>query len=188
MRNGGIGIILTEVKFTEHSFYRCSGRDTKNGITDSSKCLRGARIFDDPHGNCHIANWKKIKGTENRRYWEYIDVNDLGREKLNYCPAATAGYQLFRQHAYAEAISRQGDYDLVVNCVAYDERNKNLVHSLRGTGIKDVTREWGTLFTGETVFSSFTHQEWVNWVRESNDGLIWRDWCNWVDERYGFSL
>ncbi|MFC1783584.1 hypothetical protein ACFL02_08365, partial [Planctomycetota bacterium] len=32
--NGGRGLILTENKFTEHSFYECSGRDKKYGNPD----------------------------------------------------------------------------------------------------------------------------------------------------------
>ena len=165
LKNGHRGIILTEVKFTEHSFYRCSGRVSKNGNPDSGKCLSGELIVANPQRHCYLANWESPNGRENRRYWEYINICETARKQLHYCPAAVAGYQLFRQQAYAEAIASQDEYQLVVSCVAYDKRNQTLERSLNSTGVSNFTTDWSPLFNGRTKFKTFTHQEWVKWLR-----------------------
>ena len=130
LRGGGRGLVLTEVKFTEHSFYRCAGRDSRNGNTKPERCLSAQTVIDDPLSECHLVSWERGR-RKNRRYWEYITISQAGREALRWCPAATAGYQLFRQQALAEAIARHGEYDVVFSAVAYDERNTRLVGSMR---------------------------------------------------------
>ena len=186
LEGGGRGLILTECKFTEHSFYPCSGRNAKYGNPDPERCLVAKAVIDDPASQCHLLNWK-TNTRANRRYWEYLKVNQHGRRALQCCPAATAGYQLFRQQALAEAIAETSNkYDLVVSSVAYDARNKRLVGSLRSTGINSFATEWGGLFSGKAKFASFTHQEWVQWVRDHDSVAQWTDWLSWVAERYGY--
>ena len=182
---GGRGLVLTEVKFTEHSFYPCSGRKKKYGNPDRDRCLDAKAVFDDPDGNCHLTAWADGP-RDNRRYWDYIAVSEAGRRTLRRCPASTAGYQLFRQQALAEALATQGEYDLVVSCVAYDERNGALVRSMRRTGVPELA-EWGTLFDGRAQFGLFTHQEWVRWVRNKDTNDRWRDWLDWVGDRYALA-
>ena len=187
LKNGGSGIVLTEIKFTEHSFYPCTGRKKKYGIPNPKKCLKASAILGDAQNHCYLASWEQSTGRKNRRYWEYIKISKEGRNQLEYCPAAVAGYQLFRQQAYAEAIARSGVYELVISCVAYDERNEALQRSLRTSGIKDFTKDWGSLFKGQVEFKTFTHQDWVGWVSDSERTEQWGEWLAWVNERYGFA-
>ena len=185
LEGGGRGLVLTEVKFTEHSFYPCSGRKKKYGNPDRDRCLDAKAVFDDPDANCHLTAWADGP-RENRRYWDYIAVSEAGRGTLRRCPASTAGYQLFRQQALAEALAMRGDYELVVSCVAYDRRNGALVRSMKRTGVPELV-EWGALFDGKALFASFTHQEWVRWVRNKETSHRWRDWLDWVGDRYALA-
>ncbi|MDE0416550.1 MAG: hypothetical protein OXI95_06405 [bacterium] len=183
LKGGGQGLFLTENKFVEHSFYRCSGRKKEHKNPDSRRCLDARLVIDNPGTQCHLLNWKTETRT-NRRYWDYIRISDVGRNRLRQCPAAVAGYQLFRQQALAEALARSSKYDLVVTSVAYDERNEALIRSMRGAGIQDFREDWGTLFAGKAQFASFSHQAWVRWVRENDVDDSWNDWLEWVVERY----
>ncbi len=45
--NGGKGIILTENKFTEHSFYPCSGRKKIYGNPNPQRCLNISNVYND---------------------------------------------------------------------------------------------------------------------------------------------
>lgn len=186
LRGGERGLVLMEVKFTEHSFYPCSGRKKQYCNPDRDRCLNAQAVFDDPNANCHLTAWADGART-NRRYWDYISVSEHGRRTLQRCPAATAGYQLFRQQALAEAVARQSGYELVVSCVAYDARNRTLSGSLRRAGVADFAAEWGGLFDGRSHFATFTHQQWVRWVREKDAGGSWRDWVEWVEDRYALA-
>ena len=187
LEGGGQGLVLTENKLVEHSFYPCSGRKRKHGNPDPSRCLDAVLVIDDPDTQCHLLNWETERRT-NRRYWDYIRISDVGRNRLRQCPAAVAGYQLFRQHALAEALAKSGKYDLVVTTVAYDERNERLIRSMQSAGIQDFTKDWGDLFDGKARFASFSHQAWLRWVRENDVDAQWRDWLEWVIERYKFSV
>ena len=182
---GGLGLVLTEVKFTEHSFYPCSGRKAKYSNPDRERCLDAKAVFEDPEANCYLTSWASGSRAI-RRYWDYIAVSEVGRSRLRRCPASTAGYQLFRQQALAEALAVRGEYDFVVSCVAYDLRNRALVRSMKRTGVPEL-REWGTLFGGNVEFETFTHQEWVQWVRDQDRDGRWRDWLDWVGDRYGLA-
>lgn len=182
--NGGRCIILSESKFAEHSFYECSARtrkstDRRPGNPDPSRCENSAAVLANPTSQCHQAAW-------GRKYFERLaPVAD--REAwsgLHSCPAAHAGYQLFRQQALAEGLAASGKYDLVVSCVAMDERNETLADSLSSTGITRIA-DWGRLFRGRARFAVFTHQQWFAWVRANNTGS-WREWFAWVKARYGF--
>jgi hypothetical protein len=175
---GGIGLILTENKFTEHSFYGCSGRKENPG---RSRCLDFGAVKADPKGQCHQLQWSHRK----RRYWEYLSFSKEADTKLTRCPAATAGYQLFRQQALAEAIARSGKYEVVISSVAYDERNVRLLSCLRATGMPDLRNDWGPLFAGKARFATFSHQAWVQYVRGHAQSRLWEDWLSYVVERYG---
>jgi len=180
--NGGKGIVLTESKFVEHSFYPCSGRNKDYGNPDTARCMNARKVYDDPYEQCYMTQWAYGRRT-NRKYWDYLRFSPDALRLLKRCPAASAGYQLFRQQALAEALLQKGAYDFVISCVAYDARNKVLLECLRSTGIQDFTREWGSLFDGKAQFATFTHQEWVNWVSATRKGS-WQDWLDYVRERY----
>jgi len=179
------GLILTENKFTEHSFYNCSGRKKEYGNPDINRCLDFQFIFSDVKNNCYQLNWENIQ-RKNRKYWDYIRISEKGKQILKRCPAAVSGYQLFRQQALAEAIAQSGKYDFVVSCVAYDERNKPLISSLSRAGINDFTKDWACLFEDKAQFATFTHQQWVDWVRKNDTQGLWKEWLSYIEERYGY--
>lgn len=183
--NGYKGLILTENKFTEHSFYECSGRKKEYGNPDAKRCLDFGLISNDIVSNCYQLNWEDGP-RKNRKYWDYITISDKGQQTLKRCPAAVSGYQLFRQQALAEAIARSNKYDFVISCVAYDERNETLVGSLSGAGIKNLTKDWACLFEGKAKFATFTHQQWVNWVRRNDRQGRWEEWLRYMEERYNY--
>ena len=185
LKTGGRGLILTENKFTEHSFYPCSGRKKKYGNPDRERCLNAKAVIENPAAQCHLLSWKTDR-RKNRKYWQYLTISRSGRRTLQQCPAAMAGYQLFRQQALAEAIAQSGAYDLVVSAVAYDARNKDLIRSMKNAGIGNFSTDWAALFEGRTRFASFTHQDWVHWVRTHDANGQWADWLSWVTERYGY--
>ncbi|MBN1796076.1 MAG: hypothetical protein JW804_05335 [Sedimentisphaerales bacterium] len=180
--NGGSGLILTENKYTEHSFYPCSGRRLNNGNHDVKRCIDVAKILSDPKGICR---WYDGKGT-NRKYWDFIKLSGKAGQKLKKCPAATSGYQLFRQQALAEGIAQSGKYDFVISCVAYDACNRTLIKCLRTTGIDDFRTEWGCFFKGKAVFESFSHQQFVDYVRKNDTSGNWKDWLCYINKRYGY--
>jgi hypothetical protein len=184
--NGGQGLVLTENKFVEHSFYRCSARTREGsgarpGNPDLSRCNDTLALIDGFETLCYQVAW-------GRRYWEYLApvTNKEMASSLRCCPAARAGYQLFRQQALAEGIAASGKYAFVVSSVVLDERNETLIHCLRSTGISDV-RHWGELFRGRAGFRVVTHQQWVAWVRAHDDDGHWADWLSYVESRYGYT-
>lgn len=181
---GKLGVVLTENKFTEHSFYSCSARRAdrpgRPGNPDRERCMRPLDVVADHRTQCHQHAWKRL-------YWERLaraaDLQQLGR--LTACPAAFAGYQLLRQQALAEALAERGAFDPVISCVAYDERNTELQTSLSSTGLPHF-RDWGALFRGGARFCAFTHQNWFAWVSRHDAAGVWRDWGAYVGERYDF--
>ena len=185
LKTGGRGLILTENKFTEHSFYRCSGRKKEHGNPNPGRCLDAKAVIKNPAAQCHLLNWETGR-RKNRKYWQYLKISRSGCRTLRRCPAATAGYQLFRQQALAEAIAQSDAYDLVVSAVAYDARNKTLTRSMKNAGIGNFSTDWAALFDGHARFASFTHQEWVQWVRKHDANGQWTDWLGWMAGRYGY--
>lgn len=185
LAGSGKGLILTESKFTEHSFYPCSGRKKEYGNPEPDKCMRFSEIRGSIKEHCYQAYWAHDQRT-NRKYWDYLTFSAEALETLRRCPAATSGYQLFRQQALAEAFAQKGNYKLVMSCVAYDSRNETLIRSLRGTVINDFTIGWAPLFEGRAKFVAFTHQQWVDWVRGHDDQRAWTGWSEWLKKRYGF--
>jgi hypothetical protein len=182
---GGKGLILTENKLVEHSFYPCSGRASGVKNPDKTRCLDWEKLLADLPKRCWQLRWKEGE-RRNRKYWDYIQLSEYGRKTLTRCPAATAGYQLFRQQALAEGIAASGRYDLVVSCVAYDERNTELIHCLRTSGVDNFATRWGALFDGQAQFATFTHQQWVAWVRAHDSKGHWRGWLDYMESRYGY--
>ena len=181
--DGGPGVILTENKFVEYSFYPCSGRQKKYKNPYPQRCLDINAVLANPLGQCHLLNWREGK-RENRRYWNYTKVDEHGRESLKHCPAAFAGYQLFRQQALAEAFIESGKFPKVISCVAFDGRNETLIGCLKNTGINRF-QEWGTFFGGKSRFSFFTHQQWVQWVGDNDQNNRWKSWLDYIINRYG---
>ncbi|MHC1698959.1 MAG: hypothetical protein AB9919_13050 [Geobacteraceae bacterium] len=182
--DGSEGIVLTENKFVEHSFYPCSGRKPKYGNPDACRCLEFDAMYADKEHQCYLLSWQ-ADGRENRKYWDFIRISDEGRRFLKKCPAAVAGYQLFRQQALAEALIHSGRFPQAISCVAYDARNETLQRCLKSTGI-DKLEYWGKLFSGKAQFSTFTHQQWVSWVEHNDISGKWDDWICYVKNRYGF--
>jgi len=181
--NGGDGLLLVENKLTEPDFGACSARNgsgsaSRPGHPDPACCDEAAALVADP-GRCH----HQALG---RQYWRWlyaaVDAGEFAG--LSRCPAATAGSQLFRQRALAEALARSGRHAFVVSVVALDERNDRLAGSLASSGLADV-RAWACLFRGRARFVVFTHQEWVAWVRTHDVDGAWSEWSAWISRRYG---
>ena len=181
----GKGLILTENKLVEHHFYLCSGRKRSVRNPDSGRCLDWEKLQADLYGQCWQRHWEHGQ-RKNRKYWDHIQVSTRGQSALTRCPAATDGYQLFRQQALAEGIAASGQFDLVVSCVAYDARNDKLIHCLHNSGVENFASDWGPLFSGQAHFSAFTHQQWVAWVRAHDPTGHWRDWLDYVEARYDY--
>jgi hypothetical protein len=184
--NGGKGLILIENKYTEHSFYPCSGRKSQYHNPDIKKCLDISNVLKNPQENCYMSHWQKDSKRGNRKYWKFINISDYGMKILTRCPAATSGYQLFRQQALAEGIAQYGRYQFVISCVAYDENNETLIRCMKLSGIDDFRTGWKKLFNGKARFASFSHQQWVNWVRENDKDNKWQNWLEYVNQRYGY--
>ena len=187
LRGGGHGIVLTEVKFTEHNFYACSIRKQLDTARRTSSCHSLSLLQADPRSLCGQHTEK------GRRYWDHLHGVFDWRAQLIWCPAASAGYQLFRQQALAEALAVNSDLALVVSALAYHEGNARLVSSLRRTGrvtgkdsLRDIRSDWAKLFNGQAKFKTFSHQSWVAFVRRSTNRATWcSDWLGYITDRYG---
>ena len=185
LEDGRRALVLTEVKFVEHSFYNCSGCKALEPAERRATCWDLAHVLADPSSRCAHA------ATRGRRYWDHLTAPLRRAEpsaRTRRCPAATGGYQLFRQQALAEALARSGDFGAVVSAVAADDRNKGLMRSVRSSGLPDVRTGWGAMFAGESRFVVFSHQAWWSWVAQTDDTPSWAaDWLSWVGERYGYA-
>ncbi len=179
----GKGIILTECKYTEHGFYSCSARKIdkskqRENNPDPARCME--KVTDADYSDvCHQTNW-------GRKYISLVTYSDYAKNKLTRCVAATAGYQLYRQQALAEGIAQKGQYSLVASAVAFDNRNSGLKGCLRSTGIDDFQTGWGKLFEGKAIFKTWTHQQWVQFVRDNQKDGEFNKWLEYLSERYGY--
>ncbi len=186
LRGGGRGVVLTEVKFTEHNFYACSIRKQLDAARKATSCHSLSLLEADPQGLCGQHSEK------GRRYWDHLQEVFDWKAPLRWCPAATAGYQMFRQQALAEALAVNSNLDLVVSALAYHEGNTGLIGSLRRTGrvagkdsLRDIRTDWARLFNGQAKFRTFSHQSWVTFVRRSASRPSWcDDWLEYVAARY----
>ncbi|MBL7111062.1 MAG: hypothetical protein ISS19_03890 [Bacteroidales bacterium] len=177
------GIVLTECKYTEHSFYKCSARRTidkgeREGNPNPTRCMQSRSVIDYKT-ICHQTIW-------GRKYWNNLHLSNYGRTTLKRCPAATAGYQLFRQQALAEGIRKSSEFSLVASSVAFDARNNTLIECLKSTGINDFQTEWAKLFDGKAIFKTWTHQEWVQFVRANQVNGEFNNWLGYLNKRYGY--
>ncbi len=181
----GKGIILTECKYTEHSFYPCSARrkkdrGNKKGNPAPHKCLSQASSCNYKKIPCHQTIW-------GRKYMGNFDISEYGKKVLTRCPAATAGYQLFRQQALANGIKKDGDFDLVVSSVSFDNRNTSLISCLKTTGIADIKRNWPNVYVHGADFITWHHQEWVDYVRKHyKSSKEIKNWLLYMQNRYGY--
>ena len=179
----GEGVILTECKFTESSFYRCSARrktdnSERKGNPNPLKCMQTAKSCNYKN-ICHQTVW-------GRKYWDLLTLTSYGEDILKRCPAATSGYQLFRQQALAEGIMESGNYEFVVSSVAFDERNEKLKKCLSTSGIDDFQTKWASIFEGKASFKTWTHQEWVQYVRENQKTGEHNSWLDYLNDRYDY--
>lgn len=180
-KDGEDGILLIECKFTEHSFYICSGFKKKNSSgkepnQNNTRCLDTKGIVASHFTDCHLTKW-------DRKYWDLVG-NDLDTGKfsaLSRCPMSTCCYQLFRQQALAKGFQLR--YSIVASCVAMDERNTTLLNSGKRTGLKQFPQGWHELFPGLPFFW-ITHQAWFEFVKANNANGRWDDWIEYVGERY----
>jgi hypothetical protein len=145
---------------------------------DASRCMNAAKDYDYK-SICHQSDWE-------RKYWNLLNLSEFGKSTLNRCPAATAGYQLFRQQALAEGIMKSGRFSFVASSVAFDNRNTDLKKCLKSTGLTDFQTEWGKLFDGNSGFTTWTHQEWVQFVRENQVNDEFEDWLKYLNRRYEY--
>jgi hypothetical protein len=57
---------------------------------------------------------------------------------------------------------------------------------LRSTGIDDFQTGWGKLFDGKAIFKTWTHQQWVQFVRGNQKDGEFNKWLEYLSERYGY--
>jgi len=174
------GILLIESKFTEHSFYQCSGysktKPDRPNNPDKKRCLDTVGILQSDFENCHLLAW-------GRKYWDILKSN-LNVElfnRLKKCPMSSACYQLFRQQALAKGYESR--YDVVASCVFTDSRNESLNRSVHSSGLNDLPSGWSELFP-ELPFEWLTHNEWFEFVRVNNLNGQWNNWVKYIEERY----
>jgi hypothetical protein len=174
-------LLLIECKYTEHSFYNCSGRKRKTNSRlvpnpKPERCLAKETImnFED---NCHQILW-------GRKYWEFLKISEYGINNLIKCPASIGGYQLIRQQALTEGILNSGKFNKVFSCVAYDGRNEALMASMKLTGINSIKDEWKKLYNIKSDFIIWEHQEWVEYVKKNCKEQFEKDWIKYMNERY----
>lgn len=188
--DGKSGIYLIENKYTEHSFYDCSGakktqrkEHSRLGLPPNEhpeRCLDALDVFRDPQKMCQQWSW-------GRKYWDLLrhSFNEERLRSLGQCPALENGYQLFRQQSLAQGIADRGPFDYVVSGVAYDERNEALITCLKKIGVDDFVRGWPRLFNTHVRFRCFTHQDWVSYVGQSEYSTALK-WARYMTERYGY--
>lgn len=178
------GIFLKESKFTEHSFYSCSGyskiKPGKPINPDKTRCYNTKLIIQSDFKECHLTTW-------NRKYWDLLK-NDLDTEiykSLKKCPMSSSCYQLFRQQALAKGL--ESIYDIAISCVVIDLRNENIINSICSVGLRPLPDGWKELFP-YSKFQWLTHNNWFEFVKANNINGIWDDWINYVGERYFNSI
>ena len=174
------GILLIESKFTEHSFYQCSGyskvKPGKPINPDKERCFDTKAIVESNFINCHLLAWK-------RKYWDILksELNTNLYQTLKKCPMSNSCYQLFRQQALSEGYKEK--YSISMSCVFTDERNEKLINSVCSTGLNSLPNGWQELFPN-LPFSWQTHNNWFAFVKANNSNGKWDDWLNYINNRY----
>ncbi len=186
------GIYLIENKYTEHSFYDCSGAKktpsrahSERGLPGNPKpdrCYDAIEVLANPEGMCQQQTW-------GRKYWDLLkdSIDQKVLRACSHCPALVSGYQLFRQQALAQGIAKNGLFDYVISGVAYDYRNTTLINCLRGIGMDDFTSGWPQLFKSDVRFHCFTHQDLVSYIKQSNENIC-QKWTKYVTGRYDYQF
>lgn len=188
--DGTSGIYLIENKYTEHSFYNCSGAKKplskahlERGFPpnpDPNRCRNTIQVLTNPEEMCQQQTW-------GRKYWSVLraTINEEVLQQCGHCPALAGGYQLFRQQALAQGIASSGLFNHVISGVAYDSRNTALITCLKSIGLDNFASGWTALFSTGVRFHCFTHQDLVSYVEQSNDRLC-QKWTKYITERYGY--
>jgi hypothetical protein len=188
--DGKSGIYLIENKYTEHSFYDCSGAQkildkthSERGLPpdpDPNRCCNAIQVLKNPEEVCQQQTW-------GRKYWSVLrdTANGALLQQCGHCPALAGGYQLFRQQALAKGIANSGLFDCVISGVAYDSRNTSLITCLRSIGLDNFASGWRRLFNTNVRFHCFTHQDFVSYARQSNDKFC-QKWAEYIIERYDY--
>ena len=181
--SGEKGILLIESKFTEHSFYVCSGYQKKTQTAyipnpDKSRCLNTKTILTSNFKDCHLNVW-------GRKYWELLsaDLDKQSFASLKRCPMSTSFYQLFRQQSLAKGFEKY--YNIVASCVVTDERNTTLTNSGKSSGMLPFPEGWKKLFP-TLPFFWFTHNSWFDFVRANNQNGYWDEWLEYIGVRYNY--
>ena len=180
---GHDGILLIESKFTEHSFYACSGyvKKTKTANApnpNNRRCLNPSGILSSNFNDCHLTAW-------GRKYWGLLknNLDQAAFIQLNRCPMSTSCYQVFRQQALAKGFEKH--YSIVASCVVTDKRNTTLVNSCTSTGMTSFPDGWKKLFPGLSFFW-LTHNSWFDFVNKNNKAGKWNDWIEYIKNRYDY--
>ena len=190
--DGSSGIYLIENKYSEHHFYDCSAAHKTVSLAhkrqgmppnnNPARCLDLMGIIENPQTMCQQEEW-------NRHYWgilrDSFDPSIAGT--MPRCPAMKDGYQLLRQQALAQGIMNSSLFDIVVSGIAYDQRNRELIHCMKDLGVDDVMRGWGNLFQTKVMFHCFTHQDLISWVTRSRGGFI-KQWGDYMNDRYDYGI
>jgi hypothetical protein len=189
--DGSSGIYLIENKYTEHSFYDCSGAAKTVSKMHSllrlppnrhpERCRQAVDVHMRPEEMCQQEAW-------GRKYWSLLkdSMNEESLRICGHCPALKGGYQLFRQQALAQGLAESGLFDHVISGVAYDSRNHALKCCLQSIGIDDFTTGWARLFDTPVMFHCFSHQDLVQHARKSSSSFI-QKWVKYVTNRYGYA-
>lgn len=103
------GHVLVEVKYSENSFGRCRGWETKPDDAtrnpDPSRCLNTSEIISAPQDNCWRAE------AEGRRYWEIMSASGSSLQiaairAAGICPFRHGLYQMMRNRVLADELAR----------------------------------------------------------------------------------
>jgi hypothetical protein len=189
--DGSSGIYLIENKYTEHSFYDCSGAAKTVSKMHSllglppnkqpERCRQAIDIYRRPENMCQQQAW-------GRKYWSLLKdtINEEYLKACGHCPALRGGYQLFRQQALAQGLAESGIFDHVISGVAYDSRNYVLKNCLRNIGIDSFITGWAGLFnTTHVRFHCFSHQDLVQYAGKSRSSLA-QKWRKYITDRYDY--
>lgn len=188
--DGSSGIYLIENKYTEHSFYDCSGAAKTASKMHSliglppnerpERCRRAIDVHRSPDDMCQQQVW-------GRKYWSLLKdtINVEYLKTCVHCPALRGGYQLFRQQALAQGLAESSVFDHVISGVSYDSRNSVLINCLRNIGIDSFMTDWAGLFNTPVRFHCFSHQDLVQYAGKSRSSFV-QKWRKYIADRYDY--